>query len=108
MVPSDYFVSTQLQLWLFCCWGCGCCWPVTITQDDIQNLIEFELLNRKHEIQIHISRLQTVNTLCLSGVSWLKLSLFIEAGILGLIYLQMMHDSVSEVLSNHTVSHVLP
>ena len=25
-VPSHYFVSTQLQLWLFCCWGCGCCW----------------------------------------------------------------------------------
>ena len=29
-VSSDYFVSTQLQLWLFCCWGCGCCWAVTI------------------------------------------------------------------------------
>ena len=29
-VPSDYFVSTQLQLWLFCFWGCGCCWAVTI------------------------------------------------------------------------------
>ena len=29
-VPSDYFVSTQLQLWLLCCWGCGCCWAVTI------------------------------------------------------------------------------
>jgi len=29
-VPSDYFVSTQLRLWLFCCWGCGCCWAVTI------------------------------------------------------------------------------
>ena len=29
-VPSDYFVSTQLQLWLFCCWGCGCRWAVTI------------------------------------------------------------------------------
>ena len=28
--PSDYLVSTQLQLWLFCCWGCGCCWAVTI------------------------------------------------------------------------------
>ena len=23
-------ISTQLQLWLFCCWGCGCCWAVTI------------------------------------------------------------------------------
>ena len=31
-VPSDYFVSTQLQLWLFCCWGCGCCWAVTTTK----------------------------------------------------------------------------
>ena len=29
-VPSDYLVSTQLQLWLVCCWGCGCCWAVTI------------------------------------------------------------------------------
>ena len=30
-IPSDYLVSTQLQLWLFCCWGCGCgcCWAVT-------------------------------------------------------------------------------
>ena len=24
-VLSDYFVSTQLQLWLFYCLGCGCC-----------------------------------------------------------------------------------
>ena len=29
-VPSDYSVSTQLQLWLFYCLGCGCCWAVTI------------------------------------------------------------------------------
>ena len=29
-VPSDYLVSTQLQLWLFCRWGCGCVWAVTI------------------------------------------------------------------------------
>ena len=29
-IPSDYLVSIQLQLWLFCCWGCGCCWAVTI------------------------------------------------------------------------------
>ena len=29
-IPSDYLVSTQLQLWLFCFWGCGCCWAVTI------------------------------------------------------------------------------
>ena len=28
-IPSDYVVSTQLQLLLFCCWGCGCCWAVT-------------------------------------------------------------------------------
>ena len=28
-IPSNYLVSTQLQLWLFCCWGCGC-WAVTI------------------------------------------------------------------------------
>ena len=31
-VPSDYFVSTQLQLWLFCCWGCGCFWAVSIAK----------------------------------------------------------------------------
>ena len=31
-VPSDYLVSIQLQLWLFCCWGCGCCWAVTISE----------------------------------------------------------------------------
>ena len=31
-VPSDYLVSTQLQFWLFCCWGWGCCWAVTIKQ----------------------------------------------------------------------------
>ena len=30
VVPRDYFVSSQLQLWLFCCWGRGCCWAVTI------------------------------------------------------------------------------
>ena len=29
---SDNFVSTQLQLWLFCCWGCGCCRAVTTKQ----------------------------------------------------------------------------
>ena len=28
-IPSDYLVSTQLQLLLFCCWGCGCCLAVT-------------------------------------------------------------------------------
>ena len=35
VVPSDYFVPTQLQLWLFCCWGCGCCWAVTISTQNI-------------------------------------------------------------------------
>ena len=30
VVPSDYFVSSKLQLLLFCCRGCGCCWAVTI------------------------------------------------------------------------------
>ena len=28
VVPSDFLVSTQPQLWLFCCWDCGCCWAV--------------------------------------------------------------------------------
>ena len=30
VVPSDCLVSTQLQLCLFCCWGYGCCWAMTI------------------------------------------------------------------------------
>ena len=31
LVPSDYLVSTQVQkILLFGCWGCGCCWAVTI------------------------------------------------------------------------------
>ena len=30
VVPIYYLVSTQLQYWMFCCWGCGCCWAVTI------------------------------------------------------------------------------
>ena len=30
-IPSNYFVSTKLQLWLFCCMGCGYCWAVAIT-----------------------------------------------------------------------------
>ena len=33
-VPSDYFVSAQLPLWLFCCWGCCCCWAETINDID--------------------------------------------------------------------------
>ena len=44
-VPSDYFVSTQLQL--FCCWGCGCCWAVTIinTSDHIREVVFDASLN---------------------------------------------------------------
>ena len=34
-IPSDYLVSTQLQLWLFCCWGCGCCWAVTVFKSQV-------------------------------------------------------------------------
>ena len=30
VVSSDYLVSTELELWLFYCRGCGCCWAVTI------------------------------------------------------------------------------
>ena len=30
--PSDYLVSTQLLLWLFCFWGCGCCWAMNVSQ----------------------------------------------------------------------------
>ena len=31
-IPSNHLVSTQLQLWLFCCLGRGCCWAVTISR----------------------------------------------------------------------------
>ena len=43
-IPSDYLVSTQLQLWLFCCWGCGCCWAVTIEKERKLNAIPACLL----------------------------------------------------------------
>ena len=53
-VPSDYFVSTQIQLWLFCCWDCGCCWAVTILQvksgaleTTMANLLAFASLENK-------------------------------------------------------------
>ena len=46
-VPSDYLVSTQLQLWLFCCWGCGCCWAVTIKKKKKSNRVQ--MLVRKLE-----------------------------------------------------------
>ena len=42
-VPSDYLVSTQLRLWLFCCWGCGRCWAVTIFQKILLNYMEKSL-----------------------------------------------------------------
>ena len=29
VVPRDQFCLNPLQLQLFCCWGCGCCWAVT-------------------------------------------------------------------------------
>ena len=29
-IPSNFFVSSELQLWLFCCLSCGCCLAVTI------------------------------------------------------------------------------
>ena len=45
---------------------------------------------------------------CILSVFDVLLHLHFVTDSLGLIYLQMMHDSVSEVLSNHTVSHVLP
>ena len=34
-IPSDYLVSTQLQFWLFCGWGCGCGWAVKIFGRDL-------------------------------------------------------------------------
>ena len=37
-IPRNYLVSTQLQFGLFCCWGCGCCWAVTISS-------KFRLIN---------------------------------------------------------------
>ena len=48
-IPNDYLLSTQLQLWLFCCWGCGCCWAVTIRAsfyDSILNSISVLHLNK--------------------------------------------------------------
>ena len=53
-VPSDYLVATQLQLWLFCCWGCGCCWAVTISlqnnillQSEFQEASKLSIMNSK-------------------------------------------------------------
>ena len=40
VVLSDYSVSTQQKLWLFCCWGCGCSWAVTILEkSDIKEFL---------------------------------------------------------------------
>ena len=47
-IPSDYLVSTQLQLSLFCCWGCGCCWAVTI------KLLEQKLLGKDGGIKLAV------------------------------------------------------
>ena len=44
--PSDYLVSTQLQLWLFCCWGCGCCWAVTISHLLIKQIVSNHLVSK--------------------------------------------------------------
>ena len=45
VVPSNYLFSTQLHLLLFCCWGCGCCWAVTIL---IVFLVIFDTILSKH------------------------------------------------------------
>ena len=45
VVPSDYLVSTQQQLWLFCCWGCGCCWAVTKTWCNSPSIFFFHFEN---------------------------------------------------------------
>ena len=37
-IPSDYLVSTQLQFWLFCFWGWGCCWAVTIISQGVKQV----------------------------------------------------------------------
>ena len=36
VVPSVYFASTQLQFWLFCLLGCGCCLALTMTFSDLR------------------------------------------------------------------------
>ena len=51
MVPSDYLVSTQLQLLLFCCWGCGCGWAVTIPCPLISyTVLSSKTLNVKNQV----------------------------------------------------------
>ena len=45
-IPSDYFVSSQLQLWLFCCWGWGCCWAVTIEKNPFFRFSTFLVIER--------------------------------------------------------------
>ena len=47
-IPSDYFVSSQLQLWLFCCWGWGCCWAVTIAFFLFLNFYDVSSLSCSH------------------------------------------------------------
>ena len=50
-IPSDYLVSTQLQLWLFCCWGCSCRRAVTIKQLNKKSKL-LEGLGRKYYVLI--------------------------------------------------------
>ena len=58
-IPSDYLVSTQLQLWLFCCWGCGCCWAVTIQFNAKFITGTFVQKLRPHSIVLNISSHKT-------------------------------------------------
>ena len=49
-IPSNYFVSTILQLWLFCCWGYGCYWAVTIiVLCLIQQILQYNTINTIHK-----------------------------------------------------------
>ena len=49
-VPSDCLISIQLQFWLFCCWACGCCWPVTKCVKQSQSK-KLKLSRRKRVLQ---------------------------------------------------------
>ena len=48
---SDYFVSTQLQLCLFCRWDCGCYWAVTIGHYISLSII----FSRKYQLQLSLN-----------------------------------------------------
>ena len=47
-IPSSYLVSTQLQFWLFCCWGWGCCWDVTIIEYQPTHKVHLQLFSLYH------------------------------------------------------------